>query len=441
MFDSLTDRLQGIFTKLKGRGRLSEADVDVALREVRMALLEADVNYKVVKEFVGKLRARAVGSEVLESLTPAQQVIKIVHEELVGLLGTTESRLPMASQPPTVIMLVGLQGSGKTTATAKLAHHLRRQGKQPLMIAADIHRPAAVEQLKALGAENGLPVFSGAGAAEEIAAAGIKEAVNQGNDVVLVDTAGRLHIDDEMMTEAVNVRTTAKPHQILLVVDAMTGQDAVNVAQAFQEKLEFDGLILTKMDGDARGGAALSIRSVTGRPVKFLSLGEKVDSIEPFYPDRLASRILGMGDVLTLIEKAESVSSEKDAKLLAEKLKRQEFDLSDFLGQMKQLRNMGPIGQVMKMLPGMSGMPAIKDNQIGEEDLVRIQAIIESMTPAERSEPSIISGSRRERIAKGSGTTVTQVNQLLKQFQQTKKLIKNLTQMGGKRARKGLPFF
>jgi signal recognition particle subunit SRP54 len=441
MFDSLTDRLQGIFTKLKGRGRLSEADVEAALREVRMALLEADVNYKVVKEFVGKLRTRAVGREVLESLTPAQQVIKIVHEELVGLLGTTESRLPMASQPPTVIMLVGLQGSGKTTATAKLAHYLRRQGKHPLMIAADIHRPAAVEQLKALGAENNLPVFSGAGAAKDIAAAGIKEAANQGNDVVLVDTAGRLHIDEEMMAEAVNVRAAAKPHQILLVVDAMTGQDAVNVAQAFSEELEFDGLILTKMDGDARGGAALSIRSVTGRPVKFISLGEKVDSIEPFYPDRLASRILGMGDVLSLIEKAQSVSSEKEAKLLAEKLKRQEFDLNDFLGQMKQLRNMGPIGQVMKMLPGMSGMPGIKDNQISESDLTRIQAIIESMTLGERSEPSIITGSRRERIARGSGTSVAQVNQLLKQFQQTKKLIKNLTQMGGKRARKGLPFF
>jgi signal recognition particle subunit SRP54 len=441
MFESLSDRLQTIFTKLKGHGKLSEADVDAAMREVRLALLEADVNFKVVKSFVKKLRERCIGSEVLESLTPAQQVIKIVNEELTALLGSTESRLPMASQPPTVIMMVGLQGSGKTTATAKLANLLRSQGRNPIMIAADTYRPAAIDQLKTLGEENGLPVFSTDGKPEQIIAAGIKQGVAQANDVVIIDTAGRLHIDQDMMEEVVRVKGQAKPHQILLVVDAMTGQDAVNVAESFKQQVDFDGLILTKMDGDARGGAALSIRYVTGRPVKFISGGEKIDSLETFHPDRMASRILGMGDVLTLIEKAQATSDEAKAKEMAEKLRRQEFDLADFLDQMKQLQKMGPISQIMGMIPGVSKMPGAKDSQVSEGDLKRIQAIIESMTPGERRQPSIISGSRRKRIATGSGTSVTEVNQLLKQFEQTKKLIKSMSQMAGKKGRKGLPFF
>jgi len=419
--------LESIFSKLKGRGKLTENDVDAAMREVRLALLEADVNYKVVKDFVATLKARAIGSEVLASLTPAQQVVKIVNEELTGLLGTTESRLPMASQPPTVVMMVGLQGSGKTTATAKLGYHLNKQGKHPLMIAADTYRPAAIDQLVTLGRENNLAVFSTGAKPEEIVADGLKQAAIQANDVVIIDTAGRLHVDEEMMAEAVRIKTLAKPHQVLLVVDAMTGQDAVNVAESFKEHLDFDGLILTKMDGDARGGAALSIRAVTGRPVKFISLGEKVDSLEIFHPDRMASRILGMGDVLTLIEKAQAVSDETKAKALAEKLRRQEFDLEDFLDQMRQLRNMGPIGQVMKMLPGVSNIPGMAKSEVNDSDIKRVQAIIESMTLHERRQPSIIAGGRRLRIAKGSGATVTEVNQLLKQFEQMKKLLKNMS--------------
>jgi len=438
MFESLSSRLETIFSKLKGRGKLTEADVEAALREVRLALLEADVNYKVVKEFVAALKERAVGSEVMDSLTPAQQVVKIVNEQLVALLGATESRLPMASQPPTVIMMLGLQGSGKTTTTAKLAYSLKKQGKHPLMIAADTYRPAAVEQLVTLGNENGIQVFSLDATPEEIVAAGLKLAREKANDVVIIDTAGRLHIDDDMMTEAVNIRKLSKPHQILLVVDAMTGQDAVNVAAAFKERVDFDGLVLTKMDGDARGGAALSIRSVTGKPVKFISVGEKIDSLEVFHPDRLASRILGMGDILTLIEKAQATSDESRAKELTEKLRRQEFDLGDFLEQMKQVQSMGPISQVIKMLPGVSNIPGLKDSQVNEGDMKRTQAIIESMTPRERHQPAIISGSRRQRIAAGSGTSVSEVNQLLKQFEQTKKLLKTMTQKGGKKGLRGM---
>lgn len=440
MFDSLSDRLQGIFAKLKGHGKLSEADVDVAMREVRLALLEADVNFKVVKEFVGKIRERAVGSEVLDSLTPAQQVIKIVNEEMTALLGSTESRLPMASQPPTIIMMVGLQGSGKTTSTAKLAHLLKSQGKNPVMIAADTYRPAAIEQLKTLGEENDLAVFSSEGTPEQIVKAGLKQAVSQASDLVIIDTAGRLHVDKEMMDEIVRIKQIAKPHQILLVVDAMTGQDAVNVADNFKSQVDFDGLVLTKMDGDARGGAALSIRSVTGRPVKFVSGGEKIDSLETFHPDRMASRILGMGDVLTLIEKAQATSDEAKAQEMAEKLRRQEFDLEDFLDQMKQLQKMGPISQVIGMLPGASSVPGLKDSQVNDNDMKRVQAIIESMTLTERQQPSIISGSRRKRIASGSGTSVTEINQLLKQFEQTKKMLKKMSQMTGKKGRRGLPF-
>lgn len=430
MFESLSDRLQNIFNRLKGRGRLSKSDVDDAMREIRLALLEADVNYKVVKDFIAKVKARAVGSEVLESLTPAQQVIKIVNEELTSLLGSTESKLLYASQPPTVVMLVGLQGSGKTTATAKLAHYTRRQGKHPLMIAADVYRPAAIEQLATLGAENNIPVFRSDQSPEDIVHQGLREAAFKALDVVIIDTAGRLHIDEEMMDELIRLKQVTRPHQILLVVDAMTGQDAVNVAQAFQQKLDFDGLILTKLDGDARGGAALSIRSVTGKPIKFASVGEKIDSLDAFHPDRMASRILGMGDVLTLIEKAQVTADAKKAKELEEKIRKAEFTLEDFLDQMKQLKQMGPINQIIKMLPGVSNVSGLKDLNVDDKDMVKLQAIIESMTPAERVNPAIITGSRRERIARGSGTGVGDVNQLLKQFTQTKKMVKRMMGMG-----------
>lgn len=433
MFQSLSNRLQNIFTKLKGRGKLSESDVNEAMREIRLALLEADVNFKVVKDFVAKVKARAVGVEVLESLTPSQQVIKIVNEEMAALLGSTESKLLFASQPPTVIMLVGLQGSGKTTATAKLAHLARSQGKHPLMIAADIYRPAAIDQLVALGEENNLPVYHLDENPEQIVEAGLKEAATRALDVVIIDTAGRLHIDENMMSELERLKKLARPHQILLVVDSMTGQDAVNVAKSFQEKLDFDGIILTKLDGDARGGAALSIRAVTGRPIKFVSLGEKINSLETFHPDRMASRILGMGDVLTLIEKAQATSDARQTEELERKIRKAEFTFEDFLSQMRQLKKMGPINQIIKMLPGMPSAPGMKNLNISDKDLVRIEAIIESMTPEERIKPAIISGSRRERIAKGSGTSVRDVNQLLSQFNQTKKMMKKMLGMGKKR--------
>lgn len=439
MFDSLSDRLQGLFDRLKGRGALNEADVDAAMRDIRLALLEADVNFKVVKEFIAKVRERCVGAEVLRSVTPAQQVVKIVHDEMTALLGSTESKLLFASQPPTIVMMAGLQGSGKTTATAKLANWMRKQGHRPLMIAADIYRPAAVDQLRTLGAESDIAVFSQPPATPvtSIVSKGLTEAARLTCDCVIIDTAGRLHIDEKMMAELQEVKKLAKPHQVLLVVDSMTGQDAVNIAQSFQEQLDFDGIILTKLDGDARGGAALSMRSVTGKPIKFASLGEKIDSLEVFHPDRLASRILGMGDILSLVEKAQEVADVDKAREMEAKLRKADFTFDDFLDQMKQLRQMGPIGQILKMIPGVSGAAA-KNLKVSDKDLTRLQAMIESMTPRERNDPSIIAGSRRKRIAAGSGTTVYEVNQLLKQFAQTKKMLK--TMMGGKGGRKGLPF-
>lgn len=441
MFDALTEKLQNVFKTLRGRGRLSEADVEAALREIKLALLEADVNFRVVKEFIGRIKERAVGQEVLQSVTPAQQVVKIVYDELVALLGSTESKLLLASQPPTIIMLVGLQGSGKTTATAKLAYKLKSQGKNPLMIAADTYRPAAIDQLVTLGRENNLSVFTATGTPVEIVKAGLNAAKQGGQDVVLIDTAGRLHVDEDMMVEAEQLKDLARPHQILLVVDAMTGQDAVNVATSFQQRLDFDGLILTKLDGDARGGAALSIRAVSGKPIKFVSLGEKINSLEVFHPDRLASRILGMGDVLTLVEKAQALTDAKKAAELEKKMRQMSFDLEDFLAQLKQLKNLGPISQVIKMLPGMAGNKALKNMQVSDKDLVKIQAIIESMTPEERRRPEIISGSRRSRIAKGSGSNVSDVNQLLKQFEQTKKLMKAMMGAGKRVGKMKLPFF
>lgn len=443
MFDNLSDRLQSIFKNLTGKGRLTEADVDVAMREIRMALLEADVNFKVVKEFVAKVRERAIGSDVMNSLTPGQQVVKIVLEEMTHLLGDTNSRLVLSGRIPNVIMLVGLQGSGKTTASAKLAFLLRKQGRRPLLVACDVYRPAAIDQLEALGRELDIPVYRGEGSDPvAIAKAGVRHAVDSLRDVAIIDTAGRLHVDEEMMAEAVAIRAAVKPDQILMVVDAMTGQDAVNVAAAFAEKVDFDGVIMSKLDGDARGGAALSIRQVTGKPIKFASLGEKSDSLEAFHPDRMAKRILGMGDVVSLIEKAqEAAAGEEMDEKTAERLAKAEFTLEDFLGQIKQVRKMGGLGGILKSLPGAGKLKDL-DGQIDERELDRIEAIIFSMTPAERRNPKILNGSRRERIAKGSGAHVSDVNRLLKQFTEARKMMKQMQGMTGKgRKRMKMPGF
>ncbi|MDH4139969.1 MAG: signal recognition particle protein [Coriobacteriia bacterium] len=435
MFDNLSKRLQDIFSNLTGKGRLSEADVDAAMREIRLALLEADVNFKVVKEFVAVVRERAVGEDVMRSLTPGQTVVGIVLDELTNLLGGTSARLTLTNRIPNVILLVGLQGSGKTTAAAKLANHLRKQGKRPLMVACDIYRPAAIEQLETLGRELGIPVFRGEGAdAAGIASAGVKEAVSTMRDVVLVDTAGRLHIDEEMMDEAVRIKTAVSPDQILMVVDAMTGQDAVNTADAFAQRVDFDGVLMTKLDGDARGGAALSVRNVTGKPIVFASVGEKLDALEPFYPDRMAKRILGMGDVVGLIEKARDTIDADDAEALEQKLRTAAFTLDDFLVQLRQIKKMGGVTSLLGMLPGAGklkgGVP-----EVDERQLDRVAAIIHSMTPQERAKPQVINGSRRQRIANGSGVTVTEVNQLLKQFAEVRKLMKQFQKDGGKRLR------
>jgi signal recognition particle subunit SRP54 len=443
MFDNLSDRLQSIFKNLTGKGRLTEADVDAAMREIRMALLEADVNFKVVKEFVARVREQAVGSDVMNSLTPGQQVIKIVLDEMTHLLGDTNSKLALSGRIPNVIMLVGLQGSGKTTASAKLAFQLRKQGKRPLLVACDVYRPAAIDQLEALGRELDIPVYRGEDDdAVAIAKQGVRNAVDTLRDVAIIDTAGRLHVDDEMMNEAVAIRNAVKPDQILMVVDAMTGQDAVNVAAAFSEKVDFDGVIMSKLDGDARGGAALSIRQVTGKPIKFASFGEKPDSLEPFHPDRMAKRILGMGDVVSLIEKAQeaAVGEELDEKA-AERLAKAEFTLEDFLGQIKQVRKMGGLGGILKSLPGAAKLKDL-DGQVDERELDRIEAIIFSMTPEERRNPKVINGPRRERIAKGSGVHVSDVNRLIKQFAETRKMMKQMQQMTGKgRKRMRMPGF
>jgi len=432
MFDNLSDRLQSVFANLTSKGRLTEADVDAAMREIRMALLEADVNFKVVKEFVARIRERAVGADVMKSLTPGQMVVKIVVEELTTLLGGTASQLVLSSRIPNVIMLVGLQGAGKTTATAKLANLLRKQGKHPLMVACDVYRPAAIDQLEALGRELDIPVYRGEGDDPvAIAKAGVRYAIDHLRDLVIVDTAGRLHVDEEMMNEAAAIRDAVRPDQILMVVDAMTGQDAVNVAAAFAEKVDFDGVIMSKLDGDARGGAALSIRQVTGKPIKFASLGEKTDALEPFYPDRMAKRILGMGDVISLIEKAqEAGAAEVDAEA-AERMRKAEFTLDDFLSQIKQVRKMGGIGSILKSLPGAGKIKGL-DGDVDEGALDKVEAIIFSMTAAERGKPSLINGSRRERIARGAGVEVFDVNQLLKQFTETRKLMKQFQSQSGK---------
>jgi signal recognition particle subunit SRP54 len=439
LFDSLSARLAETFKRLRGKGKLTDKDVDEALREVRMALLEADVNFKVAKDFIGKVRERAVGQEVLESLTPAQHVIKIVHEELTQLMGGAQSRLAQAGRPPTVLMLCGLQGSGKTTSAGKLAGYLKKQGRRPLLVAADIYRPAAIKQLEVVGQSVGIPVFSlGTINPVDIAKAALDHARAHGNDPVIIDTAGRLHIDEALMAELSAVKAAVKPHEILLVVDAMTGQDAVNVATKFDETLGLDGVILTKFDGDARGGAALSVKAVTGRPIKFVGVGEKLVALEPFHPDRLASRILGMGDVLTLIEKAETALEEKKTREMQERLLRAEFNLDDFLDQMQQMRRLGPLDQVVNMLPGANKLKGLGDVKIDEKHLARLEAIIRSMTPEERHHPQMIDGSRRRRIALGSGTKVQDVNRLLKQFDQMKQMLKQFGLWEKKAKRGGL---
>lgn len=441
MFTSLGERLQGVLSRLKGRGKLSEKDVEVALREVRLALLEADVNFKVARDFVKRVKERAVGVEVLESLTPGQQVVKIVNEELCELMGGEQApvRLKSRSDGPAVVLLAGLQGAGKTTTAAKLAIYLRKQGRRPMLVAADVYRPAAIKQLQVLGEQIDIPVYAEEGNDNPlaIAEAARDEARRAQHDVIIVDTAGRLHIDEELMGEIRGLRDLLEPEEILLVVDAMTGQEAVNVAKHFDELLALDGVILTKLDGDARGGAALSIKAVTGKPIKFIGVGEKTDALELFHPDRMARRILGMGDVLSLIEKAEQTMDDATRDKLADRLRKAEFDLEDFLEQLRQVRNMGPLDQLLGMLPGAGNLKQLKGLQVDESELARVEAIIQSMTIQERQNPEIINGSRRRRIAAGSGTRVQAVNRLLKQFQQTKKMMKQLGGMEkmGKRGR------
>ena len=433
MFDALTDKLQGVFSGLKGRGKLTEADIDKAMRAIRLSLLEADVSLPVVKQLTTAIKERATGDEVMSSITPDQQVVKIVSEELTRLMGGANVSLAMSPNPPTVILMAGLQGSGKTTCTAKLARHLLNEGRAPMMIACDVHRPAAMEQLAVLGEQIGVPVHLEKGATDpvKIATAGIAEAKRSGRDVVIVDTAGRLTIDADMMAELVAIRDAVKPTSVVLVVDAMTGQTAVEVATAFQDAVQFDGVVLSKLDGDARGGAALSVRSVTGKPILFVGTGEKVDALEPFHPDRMASRILGMGDVLSLIEKAQQTVSVDDAKRMEDRLRGGNLTLDDFLEQLQQVRKMGPLGQVMGMIPGFSQAAKMKDVEVDERRIDRVEAIISSMTMPERSRPDIINGSRRRRIAEGSGTTVQEVNQLLAQFKQMQKLMKRMGKGGG----------
>ncbi|MCD6328494.1 signal recognition particle protein [bacterium] len=440
MFDSLSLRLQSVFRKLKSKGTLSSKDVSVAMREVRRALLEADVNYKVVKDFVAGAQERAIGSGILSGLNPGQQVVKVVHDDLVRLLGEKVAKLKVASNPPTIIMLVGLQGSGKTTACAKLARLVKMAHKYPIMVAGDIYRPAAIDQLEKLGRTLEIEVFS-RGKKDPVATCdqAVKYAKKKGWDTVLIDTAGRLHIDDVLMQELRSIKKKVNPTEILLVSDAMTGQDAVNIASSFDEKLGIDGVILTKMDGDSRGGAALSIRAVTGKPIKLIGTGEKLEMIEQFHPDRMASRILGMGDVLTLIEKAEKAMSKKEAEELEKKLRRDEFTLDDFLNTIKQLRNMGPLEQLLEMIPGMGKLKALKNFEFDESEVGRVEAIISSMTKQERVNHAILNGSRRRRVAGGSGTSVQEVNALMKQFAQVRKMMKQMKSRGGKLGGMGIP--
>ena len=442
IFESLSDRLQATFKKLRGHGKLTEDDVNEAMREVRMALLEADVNFKVVKQFIKTVKERAIGQDILETLTPAQVVIKIVDEELTKLMGGTQSRLNISPKPPTVIMMVGLQGAGKTTSAGKLGLALKKQGKRPLLVAADIYRPAAITQLQVLGKQLDIPVFSMEQGTDAVTIA--KESIGYSQshacDVVIIDTAGRLHIDEKLMQELRDIKSEVHPHEILLVVDAMTGQESVNVAQAFNDALGLDGVVMTKLDGDARGGAALSVKAVTGVPIKFIGLGEKLEPLEPFHPDRMASRILGMGDVLSLVEKAQATFDMEEAKKMEKKLRKDEFTLDDFLAQMQQVKKLGSLENILGLIPGMGGLKkqlAGQDIDLDGKEMRQIEAIIKSMTPKERANITIINGSRRKRIAMGSGTRVQDVNKLLKQFGEMKKMMKKMKKM--QKGKKGLP--
>ena len=427
-FESLSEKLNGVFKKLRGKGVLTEADINEAMKEIRFALLEADVNYKVVKDFVAKVKEKALGEEILKSLTPGQQVVKIVNDELTELLGGSSSKLTYSSSGFTTIMLVGLQGTGKTTTAAKLAAYLTKEGKKPMLAACDIYRPAAIDQLEVVGSQVNVPVYTDRNNrdAAAIAVAAKREAERKGLNILIVDTAGRLHIDEALMEELQNIKKAVRPHEILLVVDAMTGQDAVNVADTFHQQLGIDGIIMTKLDGDTRGGAALSVKAVTGRPIKFMGTGEKLEALEVFHPDRMASRILGMGDVMTLIEKAQETADLEKAAELEKRLAKNKFTLEDFLDQMGQIRGMGGLGKLLDMIPGGS---KVTDDQLdaGEKEFKRMEAIIQSMTKAERQDPSLLNASRRKRIAAGSGTTVTQVNQLIKKYEDTKKLMKQFS--------------
>jgi signal recognition particle subunit SRP54 len=443
MFERLSDKLDAAFKKLKGRGKLTEKNIEEGLKEIRMALLEADVHYRVAKRFITDVKKRALGHEVLTSLTPGQQVIKIVNEELTELMGSHQEELNLSGPSPVSLMLVGLQGSGKTTTAGKLAVFLRNKGRKPFLVPADVYRPAAIDQLKKLGEQLDVPVFSSSVEMDpvQISRDAKTAAHQQGCDTLLLDTAGRLHIDEDLMDELIRINEAVKPADILLVADAMTGQDAVNIAQSFNEALDIGGVVLTKMDGDARGGAALSIKEITGKPIKFIGVGEKLNELEPFHPDRLASSILGMGDVLTLIEKAQGLVDEKKAAELEKKLRKSQFTLEDFRDQMLQIRKMGSLGDIMKMIPGMGKLKHMKNMDMDEKELVRIEAIINSMTPLERRRHGIINGSRRRRIAKGSGTRVQDVNRLLKDYTQLLKMLKKLNKGGMQGLQQGmLPF-
>ena len=442
-FEGLSGKLQEVFKQLRSKGKLTEDDVKTAMREVKIALLEADVNFKIVKSFIKKVTERAVGSEVLEGLNPGQQVIKIVNEELIELMGTTQSKLTFANRPPTVYMMVGLQGAGKTTTSGKLAGLLRKQGKKPLLVDCDIYRPAAIKQLQVVGKNYDIPVFEMGDKVSpvEIAKKSLEYAEQNKNDVILIDTAGRLHINEELMDELKDIKSAIRPQEILLVVDAMTGQDAVTVAESFDTQLGVDGIILTKLDGDTRGGSALSVRHVTGKPIKYVGMGEKMEDLEPFYPDRMASRILGMGDILSLIDKAQATFDEKQAMELQKKMRENEFTLEDFLAQMQQVKKLGPIKDIIGMIPGMNQLN-ISDADLDPKILAHVEAIIQSMTIEERRNPSILNGPRKKRIAQGSGRNIAEVNRLLKQFEEMKKMMKQLGDLQkGKRGKFKLPFF
>ena len=443
-FEGLADKLHQILKRLKGTGKLNEKDIKDAMREVKMALLEADVSFKVVKDFIDKVTERAVGNEVLESLTPGQQVIKIVNEQMTELMGSTNSKIMFSSKPPTILMMVGLQGSGKTTTCGKLGLTLKKQGKNPILVACDVYRPAAIKQLQVVGEQAGIEVFSMGDNIDpvDISKAAAAHASKNSNDVIIIDTAGRLHIDDELMDELSDIKKNIKPTEILLVVDSMTGQDAVNIAESFNEKLGIDGVILTKLDGDTRGGAALSVKAITGKPIKFAGMGEKLNDLEPFHPDRMASRILGMGDMLSLIEKAQSAFDEKKALELEKRIRNQQFTFDDFLEQLQQMKKMGPLSSIIEMIPGMNSSK-LKGMEVSDKELVKVEAIIRSMTKKERQSPDIINGNRRKRIAAGSGTSIQDVNRIMKNFEQSKKMMKQFAGME-KDMRKGkmkMPFF